>query len=265
MWGAIVGDIAGSIYEFDQFKKTKPISCENLMPEEGFYSDDTILTVAVAYSILKGIDFEDSLKDFGKRYQNYKPNVKNYFEGVFSPGFTKWLNGSFQGSSTGNGAMMRVSPVGFLAKSEEEVLKLSEKATIPSHNSREAVESAQIVALIIFYAKNGFSKQKIIDKMNLKIEYKPFKNFNCTCADTIGNCLYALFSSNSFDESVKKVISFGGDTDTNACIVGAMAEAMYGIKKEYVDFVKTKIPEEFCDIMEKVYDYNKNNLNKEFL
>ena len=263
MWGAIIGDIAGSIYEYDQIKKVKHIDCDCLTPENGFFSDDTILTIAVADALLNKKDFATTLRDYGKKYQSYKPNAEKYFPTTFSRGFTKWINGDFQGESAGNGAMMRISAVGFLGFSEEEVLENARLATIPSHNSHEAVGSAQKVALIIHYSKKGFSKDEIIQKLNIKIEYKPFEKFNYTCSETIGNCLYALFSSNSFDESVKKVISFGGDTDTNACIVGAMAEAMYGVDKKYIDFSRSKLPDEFCEILDRMYSVKSSFCDKE--
>ena len=125
---------------------------------------------------------------------------------------------------------------------DEDVIKQSYLATIPSHNSTDAIKSSKIIALIIFYARNGLSKQEIIEKLNLKIQKPIVKKFNYTCSDTIDLCLYSLFTSNSFEESIKLAISFGGDTDTNACIVGSMAEAMYGIsedlKQKAVEFME---------------------------
>ena len=106
-------------------------------------------------------------------------------------------------------------------------------------------------------------KEEIIRKLNIEIKYNPFKKFNLTCRETLGNCLYALFTSNSFEESIKKVISYGGDTDTNACIVGAMAECMYGIDKKVIEKAKLKLPAEFLNVIEKEYDKNKRKDNFE--
>lgn len=122
---------------------------------------------------------------------------------------------------------MRISAVGYLCDSEEEVKRNVRIATIPSHNCKEAIECAEIVAMIIYLARKGYSKEEIIAKLNLEYAYCPFEKFNYTCYDTIGNCLYALFTTDNFNDSIKKVISYGGDTDTNACIVGSMAEALY--------------------------------------
>ena len=153
--------------------------------------------------------------------------------------------------------MMRISPVGYMFDSEKEVIKNATLATKPSHNSEEAIECSKIIALIIYYARQGWPKEEILRKLNIQLQYKPFQRFNTTCKETIDNCLYALFESNSFEESIKKVISFGGDTDTNACIVGAMAEAMYGVSPILIEKAKCKIPREFTDIIEKGYKTKK--------
>ena len=107
---------------------------------------------------------------------------------MFSPGFTKWAKSNVQGESVGNGAMMRVSPVGYLFNTEEQVIKNAYLATVPSHNSEEAISSATTVALIIFYARNGLNKQEIINKLNLKIVKPNIKQFNYTCSATIDLC-----------------------------------------------------------------------------
>ena len=253
MWGAIIGDIAGSIYEFKQLKEIRPIQCDEIIPENSFYSDDTILTVAVANAIETDRDYEKYLKLYGKKYEQYRPNFEPYFKNSFSPGYIKWVNGQNDGNSIGNGAMMRISPVGYMFNAEKEVIENVILATKPSHNSEEAIESSKIIALIIYYARQGWPKEEILKKLNINLQYKPFQKFNTTCKETIDNCLYALFESKSFEESIKKVISFGGDTDTNACIVGSMAEAMYGASPILIEKAKQKIPREFIDIIEKGY------------
>jgi ADP-ribosylglycohydrolase len=257
MWGAIIGDIAGSIYEFKQLKEIKPVECNEIISQNGFYSDDTILTVAVANAIETDRDYEKYLKLYGKKYEHYRPNFEPYFKNSFSPGYIKWVNGQNDGNSIGNGAMMRISPVGYMFNSEKEVIENAILATKPSHNSEEAIECSKIIALIIYYSRQGWPKKEILKKLNINLQYKPFQKFNTTCKETIDNCLYAVFVSSSFEESIKNVISFGGDTDTNACIVGAMAEAMYGIRPILIEKAKCKIPRAFTDIIEKEYKIKK--------
>ena len=266
MWGAIIGDLAGSTYEYGQIKKVTRIdNKEIIIGEDSFFSDDTILTIAILDAIENDCDYEKYLKKYGNKYKDYKHNYKPYFKTSFSPGFIKWVEGEKEGNSSGNGAMMRISSIGYLFDKKEDVIRNSHLATIPSHNTEEAVLCAEKVALIIYYARHGISKKEIIEKLNIKLEYKPFKKFNTTCYETIDNCMYALFTANSFEESINKVISYGGDTDTNACIVGSMAEALYGIDKKLIEKAKEKIPQDFVRILDKGYEMGKNinqNINK---
>jgi ADP-ribosylglycohydrolase len=253
MLGAIIGDLAGSIYEYDQIKKVNNITINNIIEDNAFYSDDTILTLAIMDAIVTKSSYEDKLKEWANKYIDYIPNHKPYFKTTFSPGFTKWAKSDVIGTSAGNGAMMRVSPVGYLFNTEKEVIENARLATIPSHNSKEAIEAATLVALIIFYARNNYSKEEIIDKLNITIKEPNITTFNYTCMDTIDVCMYSLFNSNSFENAIKLAISFGGDTDTNACIVGSMAEAMYGIDKGLKDKAMSKLPKEMTNIINKVY------------
>lgn len=249
MLGAIIGDIAGSIYEYPQIKKVKPVSVRNIIESDGFYSDDTILTMAVADAILSGKDYGESLKSWANRYAEYKPNHTPYFETAFSPSFLKWARDKYVGTSAGNGAMMRVSPVGYLFNTEEEVEKNARLATIPSHNTEEAVSAATTVAKIILFARQGMSKEEIISRLNLNIEKPCIEKFNYTCGDTMAVCLHSLFTTDSFEDSIRTAISYGGDTDTNACIVGSMAEAMYGIPTGLRKAALSKLPPDMLEVV----------------
>jgi len=229
------------------------ITLDTLIQEDSFFSDDTILTVAILDAILNDKNYEYYLKKYANDYKEYKPNFKPYFKGVFSPGFTRWANSNEVGNSIGNGAMMRISPVGYLFDLENDVIDNAKLATIPSHNSEEAIKCATNIAQIIYLAKKGYKKEEIIAKLNLSYVYSTFEKFNSTCYKTIDNCLYALFTSNSYEEAVIKVITFGGDTDTNACIVGSMAEALFGINDTIIEQAKQKIPKDFVKKLEQGY------------
>lgn len=266
MYGAIIGDLAGSIYEYSQIKGINKVNCSEIIPEKAFFSDDTILTIAIADAINNDGDYGEYLKKYGKEFLEYKPDFSPYFKTSFSPGFIKWVKGNYEGKSIGNGAMMRISPVGFYYNSEDEVLENAILATKPSHNSKEAMYSSSLVALIIYYAKNGMGKDKIMKRLNIKLTEPKIEKFNSTCSETNDVCLYALFTSNSFEESIKKVLKYGGDTDTNACIVGSMAEAMYGIDDELIKKAKAKIPNEFIEVIDKFeMKRSKNRQNDEML
>lgn len=256
MYGAIIGDLAGSIYEFEQTKHLIPIKINKIIEENSFYSDDTILTIAIIDAILNDKNYDYYLKKYIKKCSDYKPDFSPYFKTAFSKNIIDWSNKNEKGNSIGNGAIMRISPVGYLFNNEKEVVENAILATIPTHNSSQAIECAIIVSLIIYYFKNGLSKEEIYYKLNLNKEYKAFLKFNSTCYETLDNCLYVIFNSNNFVESIEKAIFMGGDTDTNAAIVVAIAESIYGIPDELKKEVNKKIPDEFVKILKKVYSNN---------
>ena len=249
MYGAIIGDLAGSIYEYDQLKKVHRVQMNNLIEDNAFYSDDTILTIALVDAILNNKDYDYYLRKYIQEFSEYKPDFNPYFKSSFSPNLIKWSKSNVIGNSHGNGAMMRISPVGYMFDSEKEVIENARLATIPSHNSKEAIDSATMVALIIYYSREGYTKDEIFKMMNIDIKYIPFTKFNTTCEETIVNCLYVLYDSNSFEDAIRKTLLMGGDTDTNCAIVGSMAEAMYGINNETIEKVNEKIPKKFVKIL----------------
>ena len=155
MLGAIYGDKVGSTYEFKQTKEIKPINPQKLILPNSFYSDDTIETIAVIDAIINNKDYEQTLCEYILENIEYKPNFNPYFKTAFSPGTIKWAKGIGKNDSIGNGAMMRISPVGYLFNNEEDVIENAKLVTVPSHNSKEAIESATIIALMIYYFRNG--------------------------------------------------------------------------------------------------------------
>ena len=253
MLGAIIGDLAGSIYEYDQIKSVKKIKINNIIEDNAFFSDDSILTIAIIDAILSNVSYEEKIKEWGNKYIDFVPDYKPYFKTIFSPDFSKWLRGNYVGTSGGNGARMRVSAVGYLFNTEEDVIKNAYLATIPSHNDEFSIKCAKTVSLIIFYAREGYTKEEIINKLNLEIKKPKIDKFNYICKDTIDICLYSLFNSNSFKGSIELAISFGGDSDTNACIVASMAEAFYGVDDDLKEKAIEKIPEEFKVVLEQAY------------
>ena len=266
MWGAVIGDLAGSKYEASQARKTSRIdNISTLIDEDSFFSDDTILTIAVYDAIFHGCQYEKYLRLYGMRYAHYAPktNLKKTFKTPFSHGFIKWVEKEKEGTSAGNGAMMRISGVGFMFDEKTEVVKNAYLATKPSHFSKEAIVSATNVALVIYYARMGMGIDDIMERLGLKyLVYRPFEKFNRICSETEPNCMYALFSSNSFEEAMIRTISMGGDTDTNGAIVGAMAEAIFGVPQYLVDEARAKIPEEFSNILDKAYESKKKATEK---
>ena len=253
MLGAIYGDKAGSTYEYSQTKKVTPVLIDELEKEDAFYSDDTIETIAIMDAIINKKDYGETLKEYILKYESYRPNFKPYFKTAFSPGTIKWAKGIGRNDSIGNGSLMRISPVGYLFDSEEDVIENAKLATTPSHNSNEAIECATTVALMIYYFRKGLTKEEVFKKLNIYAEYKPFIRFNTTCYTTLNNCLWAIYNSNSFEDSIRKVLYMGGDTDTNACIVGSISESLYRMNEEETCFAKRDLPEEFVKVLNKVY------------
>ena len=253
MYGAIFGDLAGSIYEYDQSKRIACIQPKQLITEDSFYSDDTILTIAILDAILDNQDYNYYLRKYIKETldSNYSPKFETHFRYPFSRGLREWAKQEEMGSSTGNGALMRISPVGFMFDDAEEVFDNAIKATEPSHNSSEALHCATILALMIYYLRNGYSKDEVYQRLKLPVSYQPFQKFNFTCYETFGNCLYAFYQSNGFEDAIFKTLYMGGDTDTNAAIVGSMAEAYYGIEDSIIDTIYQKIPDDYIKVLEK--------------
>ncbi len=262
MYGAIIGDLAGSTYEFEQTKNIKPIRTNEIITKDSFFSDDSILTMAILQSILKHEDYETNLKKYTLSYLDYKPNFEPYFKNSFSPGFIKWTKGEKDGNSNGNGAMMRISPVGYMFNTEEEVKENCYKATKCSHNTKEAIAASTLVTLTIFYARKGLNKKQIQEKLNLNYKDRKLERFNTSCADTIDICFYSLFSANNFKDAIKLTLEHGGDTDTNCCIVGSMAEALYGIDEDLIKECNKHIPDNFKEKLTQAYHITKLNVIK---
>ena len=251
MYGAIIGDLAGSIYEYDQLGHVHSIQMKKLIEDNAFYSDDTILTIAILDAVKGDKNYDKYLRQYIDEFKEYKPNFTPYFKSSFSPNLMKWSKSNSIGTSHGNGAMMRISPIGYMFDNEKDIIEESLMATKPSHNSQEAIKSATTIALMIYYFRKGYSKEEVYKIMNLNINYNPFTKFNTTCEETIGNCLYSLYISNNFEESIRNTLLMGGDTDTNCAIVGSLAEALYGIDENIINEVNNKIPERFIRVLKK--------------
>ena len=229
MYGAIIGDLAGSIYEYEQFKNIKSLNINEIITEKSFFTDDTILTIAILDAYLNGKDYDRYLK------------LYNY----------KYLDGE-KNKSTNNSVIARVSPIGFLGNSEYEVRINSKLATEPIHDN-DAVRYSTMIALVIYYLKKGLSLDEVYYKFNIDSKYIPFDKINNTYDKTIDNCLYVLRCSDGFEDSIKNAVNMGGDTNTNGAIVGSMAEALYGIDNELIEEVNKKIPNEFVKVLKKGY------------
>ncbi|MDM7323796.1 MAG: ADP-ribosylglycohydrolase family protein [Thermus sp.] len=251
MLGAIAGDIIGSVYE------RKPIKTKDfpLFQPESRFTDDTVLTVAVAQAILRGIPYGEALRYWGRRYPH----------AGYGPGFRAWLFSRDPRPyySFGNGSAMRVSPVGFAFQSEEEVLREAAATAEVTHNHPEGIKGAQAVAVAVFLARNGWGKEAIRLRLESLFGYnlgrtleeiRPTYAFDATCQGTVPQAIRAFLESDSYEDAVRNAVSLGGDSDTLACIAGGVAEAYYGgvpawIRKE----VKKVLAGDLWSVVEEFY------------
>lgn len=235
MIGAIAGDIIGSIYEHRPIK-TKDFK---LFGSGNFFTDDTVLTVAIADAILEGRSYLDSLRRIGRKYPRCG----------YGASFIRWLfsDDTEPYNSFGNGSAMRVSPAGFAFTTEEEVLRQAEKSAEITHNHPEGIRGAQAVALAVFLAKTGSGKEEIrkrtagifgYDMDRSLDEIRPSYSFDVSCQGSVPEAIIAFVESDSYEDAVRNAISLGGDSDTLACISGGIAEAFYG---KVPGFVREKV------------------------
>ena len=249
MIGAVAGDIVGSVYEFDNLKPEYDFP---LFSEESIFTDDTVLTVALADSILNKIDYKIKVREY----------VKLYPYCSYGGSFIRWAAGSSDKpyNSWGNGSAMRVSPVGWANNDIDTVLKAAKESAEITHNHPEGIKGAQAAALAIFLSREGFTKSEIKKEIetrfgyNLDLDLEDLREnyrFNESCQDTVPQAIYTFLVSDSFEDSIRKAIYIGGDSDTLACINGSIAEAFYkGIPKEIETLVKEKLDQRLLKVVE---------------
>ena len=243
MWGAIIGDIAGSIYEFNNHRSKE----FELLAPECFFTDDTVMTVAVGKALLdsgendylfsKGV--VDEMKYFGRKYPDAGYGGK----------FRVWL-GQYDPvpyDSYGNGSAMRVSACGFAAKTLEQAVRLAYNSAYCTHNHFEGVKGACAVSVAIFLARGGKSKEEIkeyINKYYYKTDFtldeiRDTYKFNETCQQTVPQAFEAFFESTDFEDAIRNAVAVGGDSDTLAAITGSVAQAYYGIPDDLIAKART--------------------------
>ncbi len=236
MLGAIIGDIVGSRFEWNN-NKTKHFEFLN---DKCFFTDDSVMTLSIAKAILNA---EPDYIDLSSLSIKYMQEIgRNYPLCGYGGAFGLWVFSANPKpyNSFGNGAAMRVSPVGYVAKSLDEAISLSRKVTEVTHNHPEGIKGAEATTVAIYLARNGYNITDIknyIDKHYYKMhftldEIRDTYKFNETCQDTVPQAIMAFLESTSFEDAIRNAISIGGDSDTLAAITGGIAEAYYGIPKE---------------------------------
>ena len=234
MLGAIIGDIVGSRFEFDNIK-TKEFE---LFTPECFFTDDSVMSLAVAKAIIVSKCDYSHLSDTSIKYM--QSIGRNYPNCGYGGSFYHWLfhyDNPKPYNSYGNGAAMRVSACGWAANTIEEAIALSEKVTEISHNHNEGLIGAEATTVAIFMACQGKNVEEIrkhIDKNYYALDFtideiRNDYHFNETCQGTVPQAIMAFLESTNFEDAIRNAISIGGDSDTLAAITGSIAEAYYGI------------------------------------
>jgi ADP-ribosylglycohydrolase len=253
MLGAIAGDIIGSIYEARNIKTTDFPLLNPLCT----YTDDTVLTLAVAEVILEGETGNPAA--YVDRFHDW---YDAYPDAGFGDTFQRWARQRLTSpyNSWGNGSAMRVSPIAYAFDTLAEVLAEAKVSAAVTHSHPEGIRGAQAVAAAIFLARNGSSKEEIRTWLDRHIQYdltstveqiRPYYSFDVSCQGSVPQAIIAFMDSEDFEDAVRKAISLGGDSDTIACITGSIAEPFYGgVPERIAEFALANLDDRMCRVVE---------------
>ncbi len=258
MYGAILGDIIGSPFEFDRGNKTKKF---DLFSRGCGFTDDSVMTIAIGEALLavgKEATVEEikeavtvNMRDWGKKYPN----------AGYGGSFWHWLRDKHPRpyGSYGNGSAMRVSAAGWLYDSLERTREVARATAEVTHNHPEGVKGAEATASCIFLARRGFSKDEIRSYVETKFHYnldrtldaiRPYYHHVESCQETVPEAIIAFMEAKNFEDTIRNAVSLGGDTDTLGAIAGSIAEAFYGIPDDLKNECRARIPEEMLDVLD---------------
>ena len=258
MFGAILGDIVGSPYEFD-WNNIK-IKDFPLFSEESQFTDDTVMTLAIAQAIMvAGTDADDEmLKEAFVREMQYLG--KAYPDAGYGGRFGWWLetpNPQPYGSY-GNGSAMRVSSVAWLYNTLEEVRRVARLSAEVTHNHPEGIKGAESVAAAIWLARTGCNKEEIRNYIEAEFGYdlhrtcdeiRPAYRHVESCQESVPEAIIAFLEGDSFEDVLRTAVSLGGDSDTIAAIAGSIAEGYYGLSADWKKETFSRLPENLADIL----------------
>ena len=225
MIGFIFGDIVGSVYEN---RGHSALPDFELFHTYAKFTDDTVLSIATAEALLLSSDFKEAYLKWGRKYP----------AAGYGGSFRNWLASSFPEpyNSFGNGSAMRSGPIGWFSKSIDECLELAKSSAEVTHNHPEGIKGAQAVAIAVFLARNGQSKMEIKQFIETTFQYSlnrtlaeitPNYSFQISCQDSVPEAIICFLESDSTEDAIRKAVMLNGDTDTQACIAGGIAEAFY--------------------------------------
>jgi ADP-ribosyl-[dinitrogen reductase] hydrolase len=246
MLGAIAGDIIGSRFE----GHPAPPEGFELFHEHCRFTDDTVCSIAVAAALLGDRDFASALRRFVRRHPDagYGGMFKTWAMRGAATAYGSW----------GNGAPMRVAPVGWLGTSEQEVLDLAAAQAAVSHDHLDAIAAAQAVALAIFLLRRGGAVADVAARLTTDFGYdlSPERalargGFDISAVGTVPPALAAAFSASDYEAAVRTAVRLGGDTDTTACITGGVAEVVHGLPEAIAEAARTRLTPDLTEVLDR--------------
>ncbi len=245
MIGAIIGDIIGSIYEQNPIKTTE----FPLWHPERRFTDDTVLTVAVADTLLNGGDYTERFRAYYRRFPDagYGGSFHGWARSPAPEPYGSW----------GNGSAMRVGPVGWWFHSLDETLAEAERSAAVTHSHPDGIAGAKAVAACIFLARHGADKQtmrRYVEETFYTLpesidSIRPHYSFDISCPGTVPEAILCVLEAEDFETAVRLAVSLGGDSDTLACIAGSIAEAFHGVPDSLAERALLYLPESFTRVV----------------
>ena len=269
MYGAILGDMIGRPYEFLRAVKDRNFELFN---KRSVFSDDSVMTIAVAEALLKVTDGRS------RAFTTEDPDIENRFKEILIDSLKKWgrrypdagYGGRFMAwllsdkrepyNSYGNGSAMRVSAAGYIADDLETTIKVAAWTAEVTHNHHEGVKGAEAVAACIFMARKGYTKDEIKEYVESTFHYdlsrtvdeiKPGYSFDVSCQGSVPESIICFLEADSFESAVRNAVYLGGDTDTMGAIAGSIAEAYYGVPEELKEECRKRITPEMLEVLTK--------------
>ena len=269
MYGAILGDIIGRPYEFLRAVKDRNFELFN---KRSVFSDDSVMTIAVAEALLKVTDGRS------RAFTTEDPDIENRFKEILIDSLKKWgrrypdagYGGRFMAwllsdkrdpyNSYGNGSAMRVSAAGYIADDLETTIKVAAWTAEVTHNHHEGVKGAEAVAACIFMARTGCTKEEIWEYVESTFHYdlsrtvdeiKPGYSFDVSCQGSVPESITCFLEADSFESAVRNAVYLGGDTDTMGAIAGSIAEAYYGVPESLKEECRKRVTPEMLEVLTK--------------
>ncbi len=257
MYGALLGDIIGSPYEFGN-KKTKDFP---LFSRDSSFTDDSVMTVAVAEALL-GADGQTDGAVKEALVRSMQKWGHEYPRAGYGGRFVSWLrnNETAPYGSYGNGSAMRVSSAGWLFDTLEQTRHMARLTAEVTHNHPEGIKGAESTAAAIFLARNGRTKDEIrsylIGEFGYSLtrtcdEIRPRYRFEVSCQKSVPEAIIAFLDGEDFEDVIRNAVSLGGDSDTQACIAGGIAEAFFGVPESLKTECRSRIPADMLSILDR--------------